>query len=90
MKEPVNIFSFFPKALYFAKESKFDGEEVSYDTTYMLHIIFFPFNCLTVCLKQKGDLPPGRSTTSANTGIPFRDAEIELELDQLRQRAKEF
>ncbi|KAG4967123.1 hypothetical protein AAZX31_12G047300 [Glycine max] len=39
---------------------------------------------------KKGDLPPGRSTTSANTGIPFRDAEIELELDQLRQRAKEF
>ncbi|QCE11652.1 membrane-associated 30 kDa protein, chloroplastic isoform X1 [Vigna unguiculata] len=40
---------------------------------------------------KKGDLPPGRSgTTSTNTGIPFRDSEIELELDQLRQRAKEF
>ncbi|KAK7264366.1 hypothetical protein RJT34_31973 [Clitoria ternatea] len=40
---------------------------------------------------KKGDLPPGRSaTTSTNTGIPFRDAEIEMELDQLRQRAKEF
>ncbi|KAK8466544.1 hypothetical protein PHAVU_008G099200 [Phaseolus vulgaris] len=37
---------------------------------------------------KKGDLPPGRSGT--NTGIPFRDSEIELELDQLRQRAKEF
>ncbi|WVZ07859.1 hypothetical protein V8G54_021205 [Vigna mungo] len=37
---------------------------------------------------KKGDLPPGRSgTTSTN---PFRDSEIELELDQLRQRAKEF
>ncbi|XP_027354631.1 membrane-associated 30 kDa protein, chloroplastic isoform X1 [Abrus precatorius] len=40
---------------------------------------------------KKGDLPPGRSgTTNTNTGIPFRDAEIEMELDQLRQRAKEF
>ncbi|XP_047156052.1 membrane-associated 30 kDa protein, chloroplastic-like [Vigna umbellata] len=40
---------------------------------------------------KKGDLPPGRSgTTSTNTGNPFRDSEIELELDQLRQRAKEF
>jgi len=48
----------------------------------------FSLNCLTVCFKQKGDLPPGRSGT--NTGIPFRDSEIELELDQLRQRAKEF
>ncbi|KAL1361909.1 hypothetical protein HN51_010219 [Arachis hypogaea] len=40
---------------------------------------------------KKGELPPGRSsTTSANTGIPFRDVEIERELDQLRQRAKDF
>ncbi|KAJ1410463.1 hypothetical protein SESBI_21964 [Sesbania bispinosa] len=40
---------------------------------------------------KKGELPPGRSgTTSTNTGTPFRDSEIEMELDQLRQRAKEF
>lgn len=39
---------------------------------------------------KKGELPPGRSATSSNTGIPFRDSEIEMELDRLRQRAKEF
>ncbi|KAE9593314.1 hypothetical protein Lal_00029431 [Lupinus albus] len=39
---------------------------------------------------KKGELPPGRGTTSSNTGIPFRDSEIENELDRLRQRAKEF
>ncbi|MBA0648318.1 hypothetical protein Goklo_016068 [Gossypium klotzschianum] len=36
---------------------------------------------------QKGELPPGRST---NTKLPYRDAEIETELNELRQRAKEF
>ncbi|CAJ2679112.1 unnamed protein product [Trifolium pratense] len=41
--------------------------------------------------KQKGELPPGRSsTTSAKTGNPFRDADIETELEKLRQRSKEF
>ncbi|KAI4334622.1 hypothetical protein L6164_019287 [Bauhinia variegata] len=40
---------------------------------------------------KKGELPPGRNVpASTNTAIPFRDAEIEMELDQLRQRAKEF
>ncbi|OIW08685.1 hypothetical protein TanjilG_03361 [Lupinus angustifolius] len=39
---------------------------------------------------KKGELPPGRGTASSNTGIPFRDTEIEMELDRLRQRAKEF
>ncbi|KAK7257892.1 hypothetical protein RIF29_32203 [Crotalaria pallida] len=39
---------------------------------------------------KKGELPPGRGTASSNTGIPFRDSEIEMELDRLRQRAKEF
>ncbi|KAA3484328.1 membrane-associated 30 kDa protein, chloroplastic-like [Gossypium australe] len=36
---------------------------------------------------QKGELPPGRST---NTKLPYRDAEIETELNELRQRAKEL
>nr|KJB29939.1 hypothetical protein B456_005G124600 [Gossypium raimondii] len=36
---------------------------------------------------QKGELPPGRST---NPKLPYRDAEIETELNELRQRAKEF
>lgn len=58
--------------------------------TYMLHIIFLS-HCLSVWFKQKGELPPGRSgSINSNTGIPFRDAEIEMELDQLRQRAKDF
>ncbi|KAF7805320.1 Membrane-associated 30 kDa protein, chloroplastic [Senna tora] len=39
---------------------------------------------------KKGELPPGRNDTSTNTGIPFRDAEIEMELDRLRQKAKDF
>ncbi|CAJ2679113.1 unnamed protein product [Trifolium pratense] len=40
---------------------------------------------------KKGELPPGRSsTTSAKTGNPFRDADIETELEKLRQRSKEF
>lgn len=37
---------------------------------------------------KKGELPPGRSST--RTGTPLRDADIEMELDQLRQRSKEF
>ncbi|KHG02166.1 Membrane-associated 30 kDa, chloroplastic [Gossypium arboreum] len=36
---------------------------------------------------QKGELPPGRST---NTKLPYRDAEIETELNELRQKAKEL
>ncbi|KAJ7980654.1 membrane-associated 30 kDa protein, chloroplastic-like [Quillaja saponaria] len=40
---------------------------------------------------KKGDLPPGRSgSSSTNAASPFRDSEIEVELDQLRQKAKEF
>lgn len=40
---------------------------------------------------KKGELPPGRSgTISSSTGIPFRDTEIESELEKLRQRAKEY
>ncbi|XP_050899683.1 membrane-associated protein VIPP1, chloroplastic isoform X2 [Lathyrus oleraceus] len=43
---------------------------------------------------KKGELPPGRSsttsTTSTKTGNPFRDADIEIELEQLRKRSKEL
>ncbi|KAM7259847.1 hypothetical protein ACFE04_015588 [Oxalis oulophora] len=35
--------------------------------------------------KQKGELPPGRSAA-----FPFRDMEIEKELNELRSRAKEY
>ncbi|KAK9200781.1 hypothetical protein WN944_015980 [Citrus x changshan-huyou] len=40
---------------------------------------------------KKGELPPGRAAASStNTAFPFRDAEIEKELNELRQRAKDF
>lgn len=40
---------------------------------------------------KKGELPPGRTTaTSSNTGFPFRDTEIERELNELRQKARDF
>ncbi|KAK6915470.1 PspA/IM30 [Dillenia turbinata] len=40
---------------------------------------------------KKGELPPGRSSpTTTNTAYSFRDAEIERELNELRQRAKDF
>ncbi|XP_040986678.1 membrane-associated 30 kDa protein, chloroplastic-like [Juglans microcarpa x Juglans regia] len=40
---------------------------------------------------KKGELPPGRTvTTSTNKAYPYRDADIEMELNELRQRAKDF
>ncbi|KAB1219436.1 Membrane-associated 30 kDa protein, chloroplastic [Morella rubra] len=40
---------------------------------------------------KKGELPPGRTVAaSANKPYPYRDAEIEMELNELRQKAKEF
>ncbi|XWS22167.1 hypothetical protein CRYUN_Cryun29cG0011600 [Craigia yunnanensis] len=40
---------------------------------------------------QKGELPPGRTVSaSTNKPFPYRDAEIEMELNELRQRAKDF
>ncbi|KAF5452579.1 hypothetical protein F2P56_027559, partial [Juglans regia] len=40
---------------------------------------------------KKGELPPGRTvTTSTNKPYPFRDSEIERELNELRQKAKDF
>ncbi|XP_039012823.1 membrane-associated 30 kDa protein, chloroplastic-like [Hibiscus syriacus] len=40
---------------------------------------------------QKGELPPGRSVSaSSNKAFPYRDTQIELELNELRQRAKDL
>ncbi|GLT91590.1 hypothetical protein SLE2022_094700 [Rubroshorea leprosula] len=40
---------------------------------------------------KKGELPPGRTaSTSANKSFPYRDAEIEMELNELRRKAKDF
>ncbi|KAF6138062.1 hypothetical protein GIB67_042967 [Kingdonia uniflora] len=40
---------------------------------------------------KKGELPPGRTAvSSSNTAFPFRDSEIEKELNELRSRAKDF
>ncbi|GAY44710.1 hypothetical protein CUMW_083940 [Citrus unshiu] len=40
---------------------------------------------------KKGELPPGRAAASStNTAFPYRDVEIEKELNELRQRAKDF
>ncbi|GAV73557.1 PspA_IM30 domain-containing protein [Cephalotus follicularis] len=41
--------------------------------------------------KQKGELPSGRTiATSTNTPYPFRDAEVETELNELRRKTKDF
>lgn len=40
---------------------------------------------------QKGELPPGRAVSaSTNTAFPYRDSEIEMELNELRRKAKDF
>ncbi|EOA21075.1 hypothetical protein CARUB_v10001412mg [Capsella rubella] len=39
---------------------------------------------------KKGELPPGRSTVSASTRYPFKDSEIENELNELRRKANDF
>ncbi|MBA0628597.1 hypothetical protein Godav_023301 [Gossypium davidsonii] len=46
----------------------------------------------TVCQNlMKGELPPGRTvSTSNNTAFPYRDSEIEMELNELRRKAKDF
>ncbi|KAI5003093.1 hypothetical protein ZWY2020_027743 [Hordeum vulgare] len=38
----------------------------------------------------KGELPPGRTTTASKSGSPFRDTEIETELNELRKKTKEY
>jgi hypothetical protein len=44
---------------------------------------------LISCHLQKGELPPGR-TMASKPGSPFRDREIENELNELRKKAKEY
>ncbi|KAH0992169.1 hypothetical protein GBA52_003652 [Prunus armeniaca] len=40
---------------------------------------------------KKGELPPGRTAApSSNKAYPFRDSEIEMELNELRRKAKDF
>ncbi|KAL5703970.1 Membrane-associated protein vipp1 [Ranunculus cassubicifolius] len=39
---------------------------------------------------KKGDLPPGRSAVSTNPGFPFKDSEIERELNELRRKASDY
>ncbi|CBI35088.3 unnamed protein product, partial [Vitis vinifera] len=39
---------------------------------------------------KKGELPPGRTAVASNTAFPFRDSEIEKELNELRRKASEF
>ncbi|AAC27135.1 Similar to chloroplast membrane-associated 30KD protein precursor (IM30) gb/M73744 from Pisum sativum. ESTs gb/N37557, gb/W43887 and gb/AA042479 come from this gene [Arabidopsis thaliana] len=39
---------------------------------------------------KKGELPPGRSTVAASTRYPFKDSEIENELNELRRKANDF
>ncbi|XP_042486891.1 probable membrane-associated 30 kDa protein, chloroplastic isoform X2 [Macadamia integrifolia] len=40
---------------------------------------------------KKGELPPGRTAvSSSNAAFPFRDVEIEKELNELRKKAKDF
>ncbi|XP_008800318.1 probable membrane-associated 30 kDa protein, chloroplastic [Phoenix dactylifera] len=38
----------------------------------------------------KGELPSGRTVSSSSTGLPFKDMEIEKELNELRRQAKEY
>ncbi|KAL8244408.1 hypothetical protein R6Q59_010666 [Mikania micrantha] len=39
---------------------------------------------------KKGDLPPGRTVTTSKAAYPFPDAEIENELNELRQRTRDL
>lgn len=39
---------------------------------------------------MKGELPPGRTVTETSTASPFRDTEIEIELNELRRKARDL
>lgn len=39
---------------------------------------------------KKGELPPGRTVVATDTVFPFRESEIEKELNELRRKAKDF
>ncbi|KAK9141889.1 hypothetical protein Syun_011289 [Stephania yunnanensis] len=48
-------------------------------------------NPAAVFATQKGELPPGRTAVSSSSGgFPFRDMEIETELNELWRKAKEY
>lgn len=51
---------------------------------------FFKVLICIYVLKQKGDLPPGRTAVAVNSPFPFQDSEIERELNELRRKAKEY
>ncbi|KAJ0093233.1 hypothetical protein Patl1_26652 [Pistacia atlantica] len=58
---------------------------------YMEHKNFLTFfRQFLVLYKQKGELPPGRAAATSTTSFPFRDSEIESELNELRRKTKEF
>jgi phage shock protein A len=51
-------------------------------------IELFSFLCSS---KQKGELPAGRTVApSSNKAYPFKDSEIEMELNELRRKAADF
>lgn len=76
------IQSVHPDSAYQRKTTLYHPINVS---SWQSRTSFFDF------MKQKGELPPGRAAASStNTAFPFRDAEIEKELNELRQRAKDF
>ncbi|XP_074343311.1 membrane-associated protein VIPP1, chloroplastic-like [Apium graveolens] len=39
---------------------------------------------------KKRQLPPGRTTAAANSGFPFKETEIESELNELRRKAVDY
>ncbi|GMH13061.1 hypothetical protein Nepgr_014902 [Nepenthes gracilis] len=39
---------------------------------------------------KKGELPPGRTAIASSNTLPFRDMDIEKELNELRRRAQDF
>ncbi|XP_062007362.1 membrane-associated 30 kDa protein, chloroplastic-like isoform X1 [Rosa rugosa] len=39
---------------------------------------------------KKGELPAGRTVAPSNKAYPFKDSEIEMELNELRRKAKDF
>lgn len=50
----------------------------------------FPFmSFFHVDCNQKGELPAGRAAVSLNTVFPYRESEIEEELNELRRKAKD-
>ncbi|KAJ0034971.1 hypothetical protein Pint_26015 [Pistacia integerrima] len=55
---------------------------------YMEHKNFLMFFHQFIVLKV--ELPAGRAAATSTTSFPFRDSEIESELNELRRKTKEF